>query len=341
MFFRKFRSELNEIDGVFQFKINTPFPVGAVSIFYFEIDGKKVFYDAGLNMRDWEKLFFSALQDINISIKDIDYCIISHHHLDHIGLIKKFKRRNPNIQIVMGEFTHSTMKWETDRENSEELLNEAKKIAKEMIKFGISEAQGKRLIEWHTMWPKLRRYHEPDKIVRDGEEISFKTNKLKIIWTPGHSLGHICVFEENNRYLFSGDHILSRITPHVGNFLIAPKYRNQHFENILDYYLKSLDRIDALDSKIIFPAHQDVIYNPHERILEIKEHHKNRLNEISSLIENNPMVPLKISQIHFGEDLDEINSFLALSEVLAHLIYLESQDRVKRIEKNGKFFFSS
>ncbi|TFF90589.1 MAG: MBL fold metallo-hydrolase [Promethearchaeota archaeon] len=338
----KFKSEFNEIDGVYQFAIDTPFDVKFVCIYYFEIDDKKVFYDAGLNMRNWEKLFFSALQDKNISIKDIDYCIISHHHLDHTGLIKKFKRRNPNIQIVMGEFTNSTMKWETERENSEELENEAKKIAKEMIKFGISEAQGKRLIQWHTMWPKLRRYHEPDKIVRDGEEICFKTNKLKIIWTPGHSVGHICVFEENNRYLFSGDHILSRITPHIGNFLVNPKLQKKYdFENILDYYLKSLDRIDALNAKIIFPAHQEVIYNPHERILEIKEHHKNRLNEISSLIENNSMTPFKISQIHFGEDLDEINSFLALSEVLAHLIYLESQDRVKRIEKNGKFFFSS
>jgi len=338
----KFKSEFNEIDGVYQFKIDTLFDVGSVAIYLMQIDGKNIFYDAGLNMRNWEKLFFSALQDINISIKDIDYCIISHHHLDHIGLIKKFKRMNPNIQIVMGEFTHSTFKWETDRVNSEELENEAKKIAKEMIKFGISEAQGKRLVAWHKMWPMLRRYHEPDKIVRDGEEISFKTNKLKIIWTPGHSLGHICVFEENNRYLFSGDHILSRITPHIGNFLVTPTLKKKYdFNNILDYYLRSLEKISELNPRIIFPAHQEVIYNPHERILEIKEHHKNRLNEISSLIKNNPMVPIKISQIHFGEDLDEINSFLALSEVLAHLIYLESQGKVKRIEKNGKFFFSS
>ena len=336
----KFKSEFNEIDGVYQFKIDTPFGVGFVAIYLFRIDGKNVFYDAGLNMRNWQKLFFSALRDVGVSVGDVDYCIISHNHLDHIGLIKKFKRRNPNIQIVMGEFTHSTIKWETDRENSEELENEAKKIAKKMIKFGISEAQGKRLVQWHTMWPKLRRYHEPDKLVRDGEEISFKTNKLKIIWTPGHSVGHICVFEENNRYLFSGDHILSRITPHIGNFVINPMLKKEYdFENILDYYLKSLDRIDKLNPKIIFPAHQEVIYNPHERILEIKEHHRNRLDEIFSLIENNPMTPVKISQIHFGEDLDEINSFLALTEVLAHLIYLESQDRIKRIEKNGKFLF--
>ena len=109
----------------------------------------------------------------------------------------------------------------------------------------------------------------------------------------------------------------------------------------MDLYLKSLDKIDELKPKIIFPSHQEVIYNPHERIMEIKEHHKNRLKEISDLIKDNAMTPYKISQIHFGEELDEINTYLALNEVLSHLFYLERQEKVKRIEKDGNFLFHS
>ena len=82
-----------------------------------------------------------------------------------------------------------------------------------------------------------------------------------------------------------------------------------------------------------------IIYNPHERILQIKEHHKNRLAEISSVIKDNPITAYKLSQIHFGEDLDEMNSYMALSEVLGHLLYLQAQDKVKKIEKNGKFLY--
>ncbi|MFX1394784.1 MAG: MBL fold metallo-hydrolase [Promethearchaeota archaeon] len=337
----RYKSEFSQIEGIYRFKIDVPFDVKFVCIYLFRIEDKNILYDAGLNMANWEKSFYSSLQKINMPIEDIDYCIVSHHHLDHVGLIKKFKRRNPDIQILMSEITHETLQWETDPNNLEELENDAKEVARKMIKFGISEAQGNILVQWFTMWSKFRRYYKPDKLLRDGDEISFNSNKLKVIWTPGHSLGHICVFEENNRYLFSGDHILSRITPHIGNFLVIPKYRNYDFENILEYYLKSLDRIDSLNPKIIFPGHQEVIFKPHERILEIKEHHNRRLNEISSLIKNNPMTPLKISQIHFGNDLDEINGFLALSEVLAHLIYLERQNKVERVKKNGKFLFSS
>lgn len=336
-----FKSETHEFEGVYQIKIDVPFDVKFVYVYIWEIDGKKVMFDAGLNMGNWGKLFFSELQNLNISFGDIDYCIISHHHLDHLGLLKKFKRKNPKIQILMGEITHDTIEWETDPNNANELKAVAIELSKKMIKFGISEANGKRLVKWFTMWPKLRRYQKPDKLLKDNEEILFEKNKLKVIWTPGHSLGHICIYDQNKRYLFAGDHILSRITPHIGNFLVESKYKNQDFENILDHYLKSLDRIDKLDLKIIFPAHQKVIYNPHERISEIKEHHKNRLKEISSVIEDNPLTPLKISQNHFGVDLDELNSFLALSEVVAHLIYLERQEKVKRIEKEGKYLFYS
>ena len=114
------------------------------------------------------------------------------------------------------------------------------------------------------------------------------------------------------------------ITPHIGSFMMNPALKNEYdLTNILYYYLQSLDKIDNLNPKIIFPAHQEVIYNPHERILEIKKHHDIRLNEISSIIKKSPLTPFRISQIHFGEDLSEINTFLAISEVISHLIYLE------------------
>lgn len=338
----KLKSEINEIEGVYQFKIDIPFDVKFVCLYLFEVDNKRVLIDAGLHFSDWIKLFTERLKEKNLTLKDIDYCIVSHEHLDHVGLMKKLKRANPEIQILIHEITDKNIKWMADRANDEEIKNSASDIAKEMETYGISEYYGKRIVQYFTTWPKLYRYQKPDVVLHDGDEITIGSNKFKIIWTPGHALGHICVFDMDKCFLFSGDHILSRITPHIGIFNTSPVIRESHdFDNILDLYLKSLDKIDALKPKIIFPAHQEVICNPHERILEIKEHHKNRLNEITNMVKDNPMTPFKISQIHFGEDLDEMNMFLALNEILSHLIYLEHQDRVKRIEKNGKYLFYS
>jgi glyoxylase-like metal-dependent hydrolase (beta-lactamase superfamily II) len=253
------------------------------------------------------------------------------------------KRQNPDIQILMHELTQESMKWMINSENLTEKQMRSEELSQQMVKYGVSKKQGKRIVKFLTAMRSFTKYQEPDRLLKDNEEILINNNKLKTIWTPGHSLGHMCVFNENTSHLFAGDHILSRITPHIGSFMVpagfSENYKSYNFTNILKFYLESLDRIDQLNAKIIFPAHQEVIYDAHKRILEMKAHHKNRLAEISQLIENNPLTPFKISQIHFGTELDEINTFLGLGEVLSHLIYLEEQNKVRGFEENNKIYF--
>ncbi|MFX1391168.1 MAG: MBL fold metallo-hydrolase [Promethearchaeota archaeon] len=334
--------EINEINGIYQIKIDVPFAVKYVCLYLFKMNGKNVLIDSGLNMGNWKEKVFSAFDNLNISIQDIDYCIITHIHTDHIGLVKIFKQVNPNLKILMHDITHDILKWEKNEDNLNELEDQAKKTAKELIRYGISEELGKKVIQFFLFWPKFLQYQKPDIIVHDGDLIF---DRLKVIWTPGHSFGHICIFDKEKGYLFSGDHILSRITPHIGNFIIprhmVEKYKSYDFNNILKHYLASLDKINQLNPNIIFPAHQEIIYNPQERIQQIKEHHKKRLSEISSVIKNNPLTAFRVSQIHFGEDLDEMNSFMALSEVLGHLFYLEAEGKVKSIEENGRLLYFS
>ncbi|GAG73621.1 unnamed protein product, partial [marine sediment metagenome] len=260
---------------------------------------------------------------------------------DHVGLAGTLKKMNPDLKILMHNITSKTLKWENEEENLDELEQEANKVAFQMITYGFNKKQAERVVQFFSYWPKFRKYQKPDIILNDGDKI---LEDLEVIWTPGHSFGHICVFNSKKKYLFSGDHILSRITPHIGNYIIPKilieEYEGYDFNNILKHYLNSLDRIDKLNPKIIFPAHQDIIYDPHKRIAEIKEHHKNRLAEISRVIKDNPLPPSRISQIHFG-DLDDMNSFLALSEVLGHLFFLENQGLVRSVERNGKILYYS
>jgi glyoxylase-like metal-dependent hydrolase (beta-lactamase superfamily II) len=313
-----------------------------VRLYIIEVEGKHVLIDAGLNNTNWINLFFSELHNLGFKAEDIDFCIITHHHMDHIGMIKALKRKNPIIKIIMHNITQQVLSWETNKSNIQEIEKEAIELSYQMKRYGLSEEERQKIIQFYTYWPKLRIFESPDIIVHNGDKI---LNDLKIIWTPGHSFCHICIFDTKRKYLFSGDHILSRITPHIGNFIIPKFLYEQHkeynFNNVLEQYLDSLDIIDKLNPKIIFPAHQEIIYNPHKRIQEIKEHHRNRLNEILKVIKGKPKTPFEISKIHFGDDLDDINSYMALSEVLGHLLYLEDKGLVQKIESNGKLYYQS
>jgi glyoxylase-like metal-dependent hydrolase (beta-lactamase superfamily II) len=312
-------------------------------MYLFKAEDTYILIDGGLDFADWEKAFFSELQKLNISITDVDYLIITHEHPDHLGLMNSLKRKNPDIQILMHELTQESMKWMISSENLTEKQVRTEELSQHMVKYGVTKKQGKRIVKFLTAMRSFTKYQEPDRLLKDNEEILISNSTLKTIWTPGHALGHMCIFNENTSHLFAGDHILSRITPHIGSFMVPPdfseNYKSYNFTNILKFYLDSLDRIDKLNAKIIFPAHQEVIYDAHKRILEMKAHHKNRLSEISQVIESNPLTPFKISQIHFGTELDEINTFLGLGEVLSHLIYLEEQNEVRRFEENNRIYF--
>jgi glyoxylase-like metal-dependent hydrolase (beta-lactamase superfamily II) len=246
------------------------------------------------------------------------------------------------LKILMHDVAYRILKWEKDEANQEQFKKEAQDAADLMVKYGISKEQGKLVYNFFTLWPRYIEYQEPDQIIHDGDII---LDDLEVIWTPGHSFGHICIFNKANKYLFSGDHILSRISPHIGAYVMNPdlrrEYEGSHFDNILAHYLNSLDKIDKLNPKIIFPAHQEIIYNPHERIQEIKAHHKNRLSEILETIKSKELTAYEISQEQFGKDLDQMNSYLALSEVLSHLIYLEQNGKVIKSEKDGIYYFKA
>jgi glyoxylase-like metal-dependent hydrolase (beta-lactamase superfamily II) len=333
---QQYGSNITEIEGIYRIKIRVPFAVKSVAVYVIPIDNFYILYDAGFNSKEWQNTFFAALDELEINPKDITHCFISHEHVDHMGIVLTLKQLNPELKVIMHDITNDTLNWENSPSFMEDLEKNNLKFAQNFHKYGISTPQLKNLVKWIKKWPKFRPQIPVDITLEDDEEIIIGSRKFKAIWTPGHSLGHMCLFDMEKQILFAGDHILSAITPHIGNYSVNPytkkKYPTEQFSNVLLLYLQSLDRIDHLHPNIILPAHQDIIYHPKDRIEMIRSHHQNRLDEISNLIKNNPLTPMEISLIHFDKELDDMNRMLAVSEILGHLIYLEEKGLVSRVD---------
>ncbi len=313
-----------------------------VSLYLFTIKESVVLIDAGYFMKYWQKAFYKALKDLQINLEDIDYCIITHEHPDHTGLVSELKRANPDVKICMHKIAHELAKLRSISSNKNNLEERIKERGELLISYGLERKEVELLIQRFRAWGMRFEYFKPDLLLNNDDRIV--DNELQIVHSPGHSVGHICVYYPKKSILFSGDHILSKITPHLGTLVIpgAEEFnKKNNYENILEHYLRSLDRIDELNSRIILPGHEQIIYDPHERITAIKNHHQNRLFEISKIIENNPLSPLKIALNHFGDDLDQMNKVLAISETLVHLDYLEFQNKVHKTEKNGMLLYWS
>ncbi len=313
-----------------------------VSLYLFTVRDNIVLIDAGYSTKYWQNAFHKALNDLQINLKEIDYCIITHEHPDHTGLVTELKRANPDVKICIHKIAHELAKLRkelSENSNLEEKIRERRQL---LISYGLKREEVDLMMQRFGTGGMRFEYNEPDLLLNNNDRIV--DGELQIIHSPGHSVGHICIYYPKKGILFSGDHILSKITPHLGTLVIpgAEEFnKKNNYENILEHYLRSLDIIDELNSRIILPGHEQIIYDPHERITAIKNHHQNRLYEISKIIENNPLTPLQIALHHFGEDLDQMNKMLAISETLVHLDYLEFQNKVHKTKKNGLLLYWS
>ncbi len=328
------------LEGVNQ--INIGFS-NIISLYLFTINDSLVLIDAGYSFKYWKNAFYKALNELKINIEDIDYCIITHEHPDHVGLVSNLKRANPDIKICIHETAHELGKLRKRLLSEDINVEEKKKERSQLfISFGFKKEEVAIMMQRFVRGGMGFEYIEPDLLLKNGDRIV--DDELQIVHSPGHSVGHICIYYPKKDILFSGDHILSKITPHLGTLVIpgAEEFnKKNNFENILEHYLNSLDRIDELNSRIILAGHEQIIYDPHERITAIKNHHQNRLYEISKIIQNNPLPPLQIALRHFGEDLDQMNRIMAISETLVHLDYLEFQNMVYKKEEDDLLLYWS
>lgn len=164
-----------------------------------------------------------------------------------------------------------------------------------------------------------------DRFVEDGERITLEGPpeiSLRALHTPGHARGHLCLFEERNRALLTGDLVVG-----LGTVVIDPPEGN-----MVDY-LRSLTRVRDLDPTVIFGAHGPAVGNPIAKIDEYVAHRLDREAKILAAVQAGASTPEEIVAAVYTDVPEKLHR-LAARSVLAHLEKLEADGRVSR-QKNG------
>jgi glyoxylase-like metal-dependent hydrolase (beta-lactamase superfamily II) len=177
------------------------------------------------------------------------------------------------------------------------------------------------------------------RLLKDGDSVGIGNYLFRCVETPGHTKGHMCLYELHAKILVSGDHILNDITPTVS-------LRSDH-DNPLKEYLASLDKVDALEIDLALPGHRKIFKNCRERIGELRSHHQERLNEIRSILEGGGKNAYEVaSRMRWDVMYDSWDQFPALQkwfatgEAISHLKYLEDKGMIRREIQNQKMLFS-
>lgn len=321
--------------GIIQLKIPIPNnPLENLNCYLIEGTDGWLMVDTGWFTPETFDAMKDGLMGLKIDLMDIATIVITHIHPDHFGLAGRIKEISPRIELL-------THRFEADLIESRyiKLRDLRQKIGAMLSRHGVPQYKISELESSSLPAMEYVRITVPDSTLYGGETILTGTYDLEVIWTPGHSIGHVCLYEPKNQLLFSGDHILPKITPSVG-------YHTQSGDNPLGDYLNALRKLENLPVKGILPAHEDMFTDLRGRIREIINHHKERSDEIRHVISMGPKSAYEISsQITWNvEDSDwdnmpPLSKRLAVMETLAHLEHLRWDGQVKRTKEEGFIFF--
>ncbi len=324
------------VRGVHQIKI--PMPQSSlehINVYMVEGEESNLLIDTGWNTPEAFNALKDGLREGGFSFKDINQIVVTHVHPDHYGLAGRLTQLSRSkLAVHEAEIPFIDSRYV----NFDNLLKE---MEVHLHRHGVPPRELPSL-QKASLWVKdLVIPVTPEIILKGGEQITTGSAELEVLHTPGHSTGHICLYEPNRRFLFSGDHILSEITPHIG---LHP----QSAENPLGDFINSLKEVEKLEVNFVFPGHGSAFSGLKQKVWEILYHHEQRERAIMKAIQDELKTAYQIANeipwhpeeggITF-RNLPPFGKRLAILETLAHLQLLITQGKAEKIIEGDKALF--
>jgi len=326
------------IPGIYQLKIPLPSKeifLGYVNVYLAQGNNGYLLVDTGWDTEEAFNSLKKQLAEIGINFKDISQIVATHIHPDHCGLTGKLKQLSP-AKIALHYLEKDFI--ESRYINMDELLSQ---IAEWLHTNGVPNEE---LIKLQTASLGMAKFVTPalpDVTLYGGEIISTGVFNFRVLWTPGHSPGHISLYEPTKKVLISGDYILPKITPNIG---LHP----QSGTNPLGDYIKSLNTTKKLDVNLILPGHENPFTGLQPRIEELIRHHQQRNSEILETLKATAKTAYQIStEITWGSDINGVgwdnlapwDRRLAILETIAHLEAMRFAGKVDKFLKDGIIYY--
>jgi len=290
-------------------------PLKALNSYVVEDSDRNLVIDTGFDRPECLAALQQGLHDLRVDLDRTDF-FITHLHADHFGLVSQIVRpgRTVYFNAPDAEWIRSWKGW-------------GKAVAHaERNGFPKDELDG--AIRNHPGYRFMAAIPKEMTLLGDGAPLDIGDYRFRCISTPGHTPGHLCLYEKEKRFLIAGDHLLRDITPNITCW--------RDGINPLRDYLDSLEKVQGLEIDHVLPGHRRRLDNPAARIAELRDHHQKRNAEILAILRGGPRTAYDIAgQMTWDldcpswEDFPLPQKWFATGEALAHLRFLEEEGKVR------------
>ncbi len=320
------------------FHLSLPIPNTAlnhVNTYLVQGEGEYLLIDTGWGTPQALDYLKDQLAEIGVRFEDISQIVVTHIHPDHYGLAGRLKQRSQakfalhhlekdlivSRYIDMDKLLHQLTQWLHINGVPANELSQLRAASVEMTKF---------------VTPIM-----PDITLHGGETITIGSFNFQVLWTPGHSPGHISLYEPERKVLVSGDHILPTITPNIG---LHP----QSSPDPLDDYLNSLESMKQLEVSWVLPGHEHLFTDLRQRIEQLFRHHEERNSEILVALDTKPKPAYQVAtEITWKGDtgganwdkLDPWDKRIAVLETMSHLEAMRAARKLDRFVRDDIIYY--
>jgi glyoxylase-like metal-dependent hydrolase (beta-lactamase superfamily II) len=295
------------------------------------LEGARTLIDTGVPTGRAFDALGEQLGRAGLRVSDLERIIVTHMHTDHIGLVGRI-REEADVRVVAHEEAVRVQNlW---AEMRDKIYDE---IKEEIVMLG-GRGFLKIFSQFEHAFRRPRRRLEVDEAIKDGALLELEGSTLRAIWTPGHSPEHVCLHDAEREILYSGDHVLPKITSHISHhtFMDGDPLRD---------YLDSLERIRDLPVNFVLPGHEQSFHDLPRRISELENHHKRRCDEIMESFRTGEKTVFDISALISWDskpwpEMEFWTKRMAAAETYAHLVYLRNRGTVEENLRSGVLYYT-
>ncbi len=314
------------IPGLYTLELPTPFPVGTVNAYLAEGDPLTLI-DCGVGYEDGCEALSAALAELGYRLHDVRRLILTHHHADHLGLAERVvAAAGVNaIEVITHPYTVPHLEAPTQTRTAATVYTS--QLFREN---GVPERIVQLLAMTDDYFAKLVGTAQVSRTLDESDTLTLARQTWRVLHTPGHAGGQLCLFDEVSGVLLSSDHVLRDVSsnPLIEPPLTAGKSRPRR---LMDY-LQHLERVAALRPTIAYAGHGAPIDDVPALIEKRLIHHQKRADKVLALLIEKPRTLYDLSVALFPH-VNELESYLTLSEALGHLDLLERDNLVSAAQR--------
>lgn len=309
--------------GVEWVRMPLPIDLNHINVWLIEDRDGFVVVDTGMSA-ELCKEAWQTLERHYLARKPLTQVFVTHVHPDHIGLAAWLQERH-RVPVLMSERTHTNLRalYGAGASRAAEVQN--------LLRVnGVPETT----VQQPTFKPErfgrlTSGVPEVEHFVTDEERLPWCEGAWRALRTDGHAEGHLCLWNQEQQLLISGDQVLPTISPNISLTF------GQADTNPLGSYLTSLARLRELPERTLtLPSHGSVFYGLHDRIDDLRGHHERHLDQLVAACDV-PKTAYELLSVMFRRVLAGMHLFLAMGEAIAHLEYLVQANRLERMPENG------